>query len=251
MALRNYRKSDPTEDSVAPREELVTVVEAMEPSAAVAATDYSKAEGVEEPVAFVVVFSNGEVRERNYFRWMQRNCQRLKLEFHPVPISPDDLLVEAVKKKAEYMLTTDEAHPDLYYTVTDVDHFYNDILRSRDGYEKAGIRLIVSNPCFEVWLYYSRREDRFEGFVMPEERLRLSQVVKRFVNEKIPGGVNPLKAVFDIRRNIAVARANYGEDENEIPVLFATNMFVIAEELLPYIDDDIEAWQKKMAALRK
>lgn len=37
-----------------------------------------------------------------------------------------------------------------------------------------------------------------------------------------PGGVNPFKAVFDIKRNIEVARAHYGEDEKGIPVLFAT-----------------------------
>lgn len=247
MPERRYSKPEPVaRDVVAtPDQEEVDSTGALETLTKIEATGYSKAENVLLPKAFIVVFSNGEVRERKYFHWMIHHCEKLKLEFFSNPISPDDLLADVMTKKAEYDLTAADETPDTYYTVTDVDHFYNDIVRSKPFYEEEGIRLIISNPCFEVWLYYSKRDDKFDGFEMPEDRLKLSQIVKRFLDEKIPGGCNPSKAVFDIKQNIAVARANYGEDEKGIPVLFATNMFLLAEDVLPYIEADIEAWIEK------
>lgn len=150
------------------------------------------------------------------------------------------MLEGVIAKKDEYDLTAGEETPDTYFLVTDVDHFYSVIQRSKPDYDKEGIRMIVSNPCFEVWLYYSKRDDKFEGFVVPENHLKLSREVKRFLNERIPGGCNPKKAIFDIKANIVNARKNYGEDENGIPVLFATNMFLLAEDVLPYVEDEIE-----------
>ena len=250
MPERRYSKPEPIVEDVvaAPDQEEVGQQGALEALTKIEATGYSKAENVLLPNAFIVVFSNGEVREKRYFQWMMHHCERLKLEFFSDPISPDDLLEDVKAKKAEYDLTAAEEMPDTYYTVTDVDHFYNDIVRSKAGYENEGINLIISNPCFEVWLYYSKRDDKFEGFVMPEDRLKLSQKVKQFLNDKIPGGCNPAKAVFDIKENIANARKNYGEDENGIPLLFATNMFVLAEDVLPYLEAEIEVWKEEQTA---
>ena len=247
MSDRRYEKPAPIEENVliAPQEKQSTEVLADEVLTPVPATPYSKAENIIQPEAFVVVFTNGEVREKKYFQWMMNYCEKLRLEFFAYPISPDDLFADVKAKKEEYEKTAGEETPDTYYTVTDVDHFYNDIVRSKPLYESDGIRLIISNPCFEVWLYYSKCDDRFEGFVMPEDRLKLSQEVKRFLNVKIPGGCNPGKAVFDIKRNIEVARAYYGEDEKGIPVMFSTNMFVLAEDLFPYLEADIEEWKEK------
>jgi hypothetical protein len=241
MPDRRYSKPDPIAEDiiVIPDESQVDALAANTLTRA-SATKYSKAENVLQPKAFVVVFSNGEVREKNYFQWMMYHCARLRLEFFSNPVSPDDMLDGVKSKKDEYASTAGEESPDTYYLVTDVDHFYTVILRCQSDYEKEGVKLIVSNPCFEVWLYYSKRDDMFDGFVMPENPLKLSQEVKRFLNEQIPGGCNPKTAIFDIKANIANARKNYDEDGSGIPVLFATSMFRLAEEVLPFIEDEIE-----------
>ena len=164
MFNRRYEKPSPIEEDVLidSQEDKLAEVQTDEVLAPVLATPYSKAENVIQPEAFVVVFSNGEVREKKYFKWMMKHCEKLRLEFFSDPISPDDLFAGVNTKKEEYKKTAGEKTPDTYYTVTDVDHFYNDIVRSKPLYEKEGIRLIISNPCFEVWLYYSKRNDRFE-----------------------------------------------------------------------------------------
>lgn len=242
MPERRYTKPDPVAEDVivVPDESQTDALAAKDSLTRTSATKYSKAENVLQPKAFVVVFSNGEVREKNYFQWMMYHCASLRLEFFSDPVSPDDMLEGVRSKKEEYALTAGEETPDSYYLVTDVDHFYNVILMCQSDYDSEGVKLIVSNPCFEVWLYYSKRDDKFEGFVMPEDPLKLSQEVKRFLNEQIPGGCNPKKAVFDIKANIVNAKKNYDEDGSGIPVLFATNMFRLAEDVLPFVEDEIE-----------
>lgn len=243
MSNRIYRKPNPIREDIqidTGESESIDSETLSVPLVKTTATQYSKAEGILKPEVFVVVFSNGEVREKNYFLWMKRNCAKLKLEFFANPVSPDDLFEDVKKKKTEYASTGDRDIPDTYYTLTDVDHFYNVIVSSKPKYEKEGIQLIVSNPCFEVWLYYSKRSDKFDGFVMPSQQLKLSQEVKRFLNDKIPGGCNPKKAVFDIQQNIANAQKNYAEDEQGVPSIFATNMFLLAQHVLPYIIEGLK-----------
>lgn len=242
MSNRIYIKPNPVKEDIqidTGKSESIEI-EISAPLVKTMATQYSKAEGILKPEVFVVVFSNGEVREENYFKWMKRNCAKLRLEFFSNPISPDDLFEDVKKKKMEYESTANKETPDKYYTITDMDHFRSVIVRSKPEYEKEGIQLIISNPCFEVWLYYSKRSDKFEGFVMPRDQLKISQEVKLFLNNKISGGCNPKKAVFDIQQNIVHARTNYEEDDQGIPSLFATNMFLLAEDILPYIKEELE-----------
>jgi len=242
MPKRPYIKPDPVlEDVITTFDEEVKTSDVVDTLKQTPATGYSKAENVVQPAAFMVVFSNGEVREKNYFQGLKCHCVNLRLEFYANPVSPDDMWEDVKARKEEYELTAGDEIPDKYYLVTDVDHFYNDIINCRSDYNQENVTMIVSNPCFEVWLYYSKRDDKFEGFEMPENKLKLSQCVKRFLNEKIPGGCNPKKAVFDIRTNIVNAKKNYDEDENGVPTIFASNMFIIAEEVLPFVENDIEA----------
>ncbi|MCH5346004.1 MAG: RloB domain-containing protein, partial [Muribaculaceae bacterium] len=213
-------------------------------------TPYSKAEGILHPEVFIVVFSNGTKREKDYFDGLRKNCPNLKLEFYANPISPEDLIVDVLDKKRAYENTGSKDRPDAFYTVTDVDHFYNDIIRSKTRYKKEDIRLIISNPCFEVWLYYSKRDDKFDGFEIPDDYLKISQEVKTFLPSKIPGGCNPKKAYLDLEQNIINAKKNYIEDKNEIPSLFATNMFLLAEDVLSYIKEDLSKAIEKQESIR-
>ena len=96
-----------------------------------------------------------------------------------------------------------------------------------------------------------RRYTKPEPIVEDVVAAPYKEEVEQFLNDKIPGGVNPAKAVFDIKANIVNARKNFGEDEKGIPVQFATNMFVLAEDVLSYVEEEIEAWKEKQAAEQK
>lgn len=237
MTQRTYSKADPTltpgvEDvSDKPQGEVPRINSA----ALSEATAYSKAEGIVQPECFVVVFCNGEKREKQYFNSITRLYPCVKVIFHAWPISPDDMLECCLETKKNYSITAGEECPDTYYAVTDVDHFYSVIVRCMSEYERNGISIIISNPCFEVWLYYSRKADRFDGFEMPDDPLKVSHCVKQFLDKRIKGGCDPRKAVMNIRQNIVNAQNNYSVDENGVPTLFSTSMFLFAEAVLPYI----------------
>lgn len=69
---------------------------------------------------------------------------------------------------------------------------------------------------------------------------------KTFVHKKT-GGINPIKALYDIETSIRNARATYVEDANGIPALFSTNMYVLAEHIQPLLKEGLDTLQKKEA----
>jgi len=216
-----------------------------------AVAGYSKGDGDKLPKAFVVIFSGGNVRELDYFKLVKVHPSlfpMLKLK-----ILPEDRYYSQHEPRvfsyaeAETKAFKDSAsseHPDDYYVVTDVDVFMPHIISFKPRLELQGIKMMVSNPCFEVWLYYSRRTDKFEGFVAPENPDAISSEVKRFVHQTT-GGINPAKALYNIATNIKNARTTYVVDTNGIPALFSTNLFVLAERIQPLLKNGLEVLQKK------
>lgn len=97
----------------------------------------------------------------------------------------------------------------------------------------------LSNPCFEMWLYYSYCEED------PEEKLStlssLNEVkrpkhLKGLCSQLLLGGMDPRKA-FKLINN-ALSRAKQydkGIDEDGIPCLFTTQMVEVAEQICKYI----------------
>ena len=102
----------------------------------------------------------------------------------------------------------------------------------------SNIELIVSNSCFEVWLYYAEKSNRPLDFVIPQNKLEISSAFKTWANTQINGGLKPTKAIFNIEQNIINAKKNYVE-ENGFPTLFSTQMFRLAEQILPFVNNGL------------
>ena len=241
--MRNYAKSNPEKTAFLQPEK--TVEDGSVPLDVTikdAGKNYRKEEGVLPPKSFYVIVSGGEVRERNYFQTIsnQDNFGRIKIEFiaDPKQLNPDGLL-EIAKYKHEHYKTSQESTPDKIFIVSDTDHFYNDLLRISPECRNRDIFLIISNSCFEIWLYYGKFDKEPTDFVTPADYLKISKSFKTYLGGKVKGGVNPKAAIFDIFVAIQNAKNNYEEDENGIPKLFSTNMFVLAEEILPLIDKEL------------
>lgn len=100
--------------------------------------------------------------------------------------------------------------------------------------------MIVSNPCFEIWLYFGKFANKPNDFIIPENSLKISQCFKRYLGNKVHGGVNPKHAIFDINRAMQNAKKLYEEDENGLPSIFSTNMYQLSESILPLIKDELD-----------
>ena len=203
---------------------------------------YSKAESWRTPKTFYVLISGGEKREKDYFKMLLLGdkFKRIKLSFEvdAKRLHPEGLLQIALDKK-EYYASSQEDTPDHFFIISDIDHFYNDLVRIQPLCSKEHINLIMSNPCFEIWLFYGKEENPPTDFPIPTDRLKISQAFKTYLGTKVKGGVNPKKALFDIKSAIDHAEKHYEKDDNGIPKLFSTNMFVLASQLLPLIDEEL------------
>jgi hypothetical protein len=239
-----YSKSSP-ERELLPKQKKITVsTEVPQVSLIdIQLPDYKKPDIEEIPKTFFIIISGGEVREKDYFRFIsiQDKFKRIKLEYiaDPLKLSPDGMYELAEYKKAHYETSRNEdAEPDKIYLLSDVDHFINELLRIKPKCKNGGFHLIISNTCFEVWLYYAYLAV-LPSFSLPSDPLKISGKFKGWLPSVIPGGIKPKKAILSIYPNIENAKKNYREDENGIPLLFSTNMYLLAEDLVPLIEPEL------------
>lgn len=107
-----------------------------------------------------LVVSNGEVTEKQYFDFLKKSTENLSIKFH---LSVDD--PGRLSKLAQKLWKADrdesngkggEGKSEPYkkvYIVSDVDDFtISQFKEAKSVCQNNCIELIVSNPCFEVWL---------------------------------------------------------------------------------------------------
>ena len=128
------------------------------------------------PKSFFIIISGGEVREKDYFKiiTVPDKFKRIKLEFiaDPSKLTPDGMYELAGYKRARYTTSQNvDAETDEIYLISDVDHFINDLIRIKPKCEADNFHLIISNSCFEVWLYYAYRNE-VPNFTVPTEILK-------------------------------------------------------------------------------
>ncbi len=231
---------------------------------------YTKTAGTIEIPTFIVIFSGGEKRERDYFSVIENNKDkfpRIKFEFlctSEVPIidpetqivikknesgfSPDKLWLFAKHWLDERYLKNEagQIEPiDNVYMLSDVDHFLVELLRVKPLCDAAKINLIISNSCFEKWLYYGYYSVKPHlnpdlAFSCPAEAKEISDRFKKYANELIPGGLKPKKDIFRLWDAIPNSIANHDVDKLGIPKLYSTNMFELGEDLLNLIGEDLK-----------
>ncbi len=203
------------------------------------APEYTKKEGTLDPSLFIIV-SGGEEREKdyfNFFRGSKYSFPRLQMEFVSANakgisgLNVDDLVALALEIKAEKDQSKSDDLLDSIFVVTDVDHFYNELRRNIPICKQNSLQLIISNPCFELWLYYAYYSDLPTDFVIPANFLKISSQFKTYLGNKHKGGVDPRKAPLEIAHGIENSRRNYQEDANGIPKLFSTQMHFLAQKL--------------------
>ena len=236
--MRSYTKSNPEKTAIfQPKQD---VEEKVVPISTIkdAGGNYRKDEGTLSPKSFFVIVSGGEKTERLYFKIIsnQDRFERIKIEFiaDAKQLNPKGLFETALYKQEHYK-TSQENEPDKIYIVSDVDDFMSELLEIKPNCKKMNIPLIISNSCFEIWLYYAYSE-QIVGFAKPENKSQISKSFRRWM----PGNINPVKAILSIEQNIKNAKNHYEEDENGVPKLFSTNMFVLAEKILPLIDSELK-----------
>ncbi len=202
------------------------------------AESYQKKAGQLDPSLFIIV-SGGEKREKDYFHFFKnrhKSFPRIIIEFIAKDdrgiggLDVDKLVEVALKIKKEKEKSKSDDILDSINVVTDVDHFYTRIRANLANCKRNNINLIISNPCFEIWLYYSYYKD-IPNFIIPKNNLKISSDFKTYLGNKHKGGIDPRKAPLEIENAIKNSQNNFKLDKNNIPELFSTQMHILATKL--------------------
>lgn len=143
---------------------------------------------------------------------------------------------------------------DKFYMLTDVDHYMEELISLAVKKKSYPCSWIISNPDFEIWLYYCFRnnpEEELDEVVNARPSMRSSLLKRVNGNFNNKGGLDPRKAFEYMQQGIQHAKEHYQEDSNGIPLLLSTNMFLFAEEALEKVGDEFEEWKRMKQIDRK
>lgn len=205
---------------------------------------YEKTEGVLS-YDIVCVISGGERKERDFLRLLikQKELHSLRIVF----ISKDGQGLQPyqmqekwteIKNTKEFTASGNVYHLDAMdkvFLLTDVDEFYEQLDKIlSDRNEPNTGQWIISNPCFEIWLYYcfKNNPDKDLASIKQLSASKRSQEMKHLGNTVVSGGLNPLLAFENMELGIQNSIENYAEDTKSIPVLYATHMHKMAQFLI-------------------
>lgn len=92
-----------------------------------------------------------------------------------------------------------------------------------------------SNPCFELWEYYHIYDEKPDT-----EETEKHTSFKEFVNAVIKGGFDPNTMPVEVVKAISNAKSNFSKDDEGHLQLYATEVYLLAEEILPFVKRDID-----------
>lgn len=205
---------------------------------------YQKPEGVLSS-NLVFVISGGEKREKDFLRELikQRWLHSLRVVFMSEKgqgLQPYQMNAKwlEIQENGTFVIEGQTFHLDAMdevFLLSDVDEFYDQLVKiiKETPTESQG-QWIISNPCFEIWLYYcySNNPEKDLSELKSLTVADRSQKLKSFGPRLVSGGFNPRLAFELMPVGIENSKAHYSEDENAIPVLFATQMYEMAQYII-------------------
>lgn len=205
---------------------------------------YEKTDGTMS-YSIVCVISGGEKRERDFLKALirQKDLYSLRVAFvskegqglQPYQMQKMWKEVQRSKTVAFSNMAIELDEMDKVFLLTDVDEFHSQLIKILENLgEGSSGEWIISNPCFEIWLYYcfcNNPEVDLKS-IYPLEPGQRSQEMKRLGHEVVAGGLNSLKAFERMYDGIRHSTSHYAEDGYGIPVLYATQMHRMAKYLV-------------------
>jgi hypothetical protein len=202
---------------------------------------YEKKAPFRDAFLFIVV-CEGTNREPVYYRFFEGLSSRVKI----VPVasvvgSAPKLLIEVALRKEEEMDA--KADRDRVWFVIDTDKWGEQLHEIR---QECALhphwRVAQSNPCFEVWLYYHAK------MLLPAlQNINQCQNWKVHLPTVIHGGFNPDFHPIAIETAMINAKAAY-HATGYFPDPGSTDLWRLAEELLPLIKKDLDLLKARFPA---
>lgn len=188
-----------------------------------------------------------EVKYFSYFDKFSSNLQIITVPPENNQTSPDKLMALCERKfftENSQLSITDR---DEIWFVIDTDQWNvgNKIAKLKEycctkQEQSYRVFMVQSNRSFEVWHYYHHY-----ATAPNEEELVNFGSFKEYLHEKIAGGFNPNTMPILIFEAIENAKSNFSCDENDQPILHASEVFRLGERIVELIGPDLKLAKKQ------
>jgi hypothetical protein len=187
--------------------------------------------GVLRDANLIVIASEDTYAVRQYFDFFRSNRIQFKvLETDEGKSAPEHVLARIDAYMSEYEI----GEGDEFWLILDCDHWINsghvkNLIYVMRECRRKGIRIALSNPCFELWLLL-----HFAEFPT-EKKLTRPQIEKRI---RVGAGLYDKAKVYKLPLDNERVRAAIGRSKanqsatSEIPDGLQTSVHCIIEELL-------------------
>lgn len=182
----------------------------------------------------IVISCEGAWTEPNYFEHFREKSR--KLTIHLIGKDEDSSLSApryVLDRTVRYIEKLGLSRKDEVYLVIDVDRWNKQTLRDLhklcQQYPKWF--LILSNPCFEVWLYLHRKN------TCPDPPLN-SQDMKYELSLQMPGGYHPIYYIPYLKTAIKNAESLDQSSNYYFPKPSTTKMHILAKRLLEILGEN-------------
>lgn len=195
----------------------------------------------------VFIFCEGKKREFQYFSYFSNLDSRINIKVYELD-EHDDNSPLGLLNIAINCFTPNPNYLESEYSFVEGDEVWIILDRDKDKLdsrvpqiakiktecsERAGWNMTISNPCFEVWLYYHKFS------IKPDEFSEKPSWWKQKVAEAISGG-------FDSHRHpllIETARDNAKDNFNlvgDTPDVGCTDVYKLADTILPLVKEKLD-----------
>lgn len=178
------------------------------------------------------IASEGSVREPEYFGPFANSIDRIKVDIiedkhNDQNSAPKKLLERALEYIKDVDLSLEEGEDTLWFVV-DVDRWPREQLEELNDFCKGlkNANIVVSNPCFEVWLLFHKRKD------ISELDCSSSEKTKQALHGIEKGGYFYLNYLPLMEQAVKNAKSKDSNKEHYMPNPKETKVYLLGEALL-------------------
>ncbi|MBN9293653.1 MAG: RloB domain-containing protein [Flavobacteriia bacterium] len=190
---------------------------------------------------FAIACEGGK-REPDYFKLFEHFSTRVKVDVIEKKVLDEELFHKHETKSSPKWVLDRAIHyveqeglidEDELWFVMDIDKWEISQLHEIIQYcnEKENWNVVLSNPCFEVWLYLHKKDnfDSTESKKCDEFKFEISEFDK--------GGYNPLNFIYEIRTAYENAKKLDSDSNNQMPKLLETKVYLLTESIFKFVSE--------------
>lgn len=190
---------------------------------------------------FAIACEGGK-REPGYFNVFQHLSRKIKVDVIENYVTDEEMFRKyetnsapkwVLNRAMRYIEKNDLKDEDDLWFVIDKDRWTDSQIRELalccERYNNWHI--VISNPCFEVWLYFHKKAD-----ITSSSSVSCNDF-KKEISGFEKGGYHPLKFIPDFKRAIENAKANDSDKDYFMPKIKETKVYLLGEAILAQVNN--------------